>query len=288
MDLKWKIEELKEKNDSLGLTIQRTRYSVKRIKLEYAMLLERLEQRIDIDPELNYHDVLPTMEIFKEDLLINPLKRTKKNNRSNLNNLTTNFNHTTTTTKAKERDPNLPKRPTNAYLIYCEMNKSKLKENGSLDVTKDLSEAWKKLNEIDRSPYYNLYIEDKKRYDQEMEIYNSNKLKILKGKEIEPKVEEEQIDNDNSIDSTNTNTNTNNLLNDNNLKDNSIEAAEEINDSQKNSKVSNIKQQDKPVEFDDDTTGKIVTEHSTEKSETESNTTSEEQKLNDINNNIDN
>lgn len=259
MDLKRKIEELKEKNDSLGLTIQRTRYSVKRIKLEYAMLLERLEQRIDIDPELNYHNVLPTMEVFKEDLMINPLKRSKNNKRYNISTLTTNFNHTTTTTKAKERDPNLPKRPTNAYLIYCEMNKDRLKENGSLDVTKDLSESWKKLNEGDRSPYYNLYVEDKKRYDHEMEIYNSNKLKLLKEKEQRTKEQDEDI--------------TDPKPSKNVEEFNEVRDTKEINDSVTSEELdskgasSNIKEE-KDAETEDDI----------EKSETESNTASDDQK----------
>ena len=74
--------------------------------------------------------------------------------------------------KVKERDPNMPKRPTNAYLLYCEMNKERIRQNGSLDVTRDLAEGWKNLNEQDRKPYYKLYSEDRERYQMEMEVYN--------------------------------------------------------------------------------------------------------------------
>ncbi|EGA79590.1 Nhp10p [Saccharomyces cerevisiae Vin13] len=66
----------------------------------------------------------------------------------------------------------MPKRPTNAYLLYCEMNKERIRQNGSLDVTRDLAEGWKNLNEQDRKPYYKLYSEDRERYQMEMEIYN--------------------------------------------------------------------------------------------------------------------
>ncbi|CCK72509.1 Nhp10p KNAG_0K01480 [Huiozyma naganishii CBS 8797] len=149
-----KIEELKEKNEVLGLTLQRSRHSVKRLKLEYAVLLERLEQRVAINPELKADQPLPTLEDFKDELLARPFKRTK-----------------TKRQKAKERDPNLPKRPTNAYLLYCEMNKDKIRENGSLDVTKDLTEGWKGLSEEQRAPYYKLYNEDRERYHLEMEQY---------------------------------------------------------------------------------------------------------------------
>ncbi|CAI4037890.1 hypothetical protein SMKI_04G2270 [Saccharomyces mikatae IFO 1815] len=152
---KHKLEELKDQNVVLGLAIQRSRLSVKRLKLEYGVLLERLESRIELDPELNCEDPLPTLASFKQELLTKPFRKSK-----------------TKRHKVKERDPNMPKRPTNAYLLYCEMNKERIRQNGSLDVTRDLAEGWKNLNEQDRKPYYKLYSEDRERYQMEMEIYN--------------------------------------------------------------------------------------------------------------------
>lgn len=155
-DLKRKVDNLKEGNEVLALAIQRTRLSVKRLKLEYSVLLERLETRVESDPELRYQNPLPSLESFKKELLMKPLKKSKNKRQ-----------------KAKHRDPNMPKRPTNAYLIFCEMNKEKMRENGSQDVTRDLTEAWKSLSEDDRKPYYELYNEDRERYHKEMEIYSS-------------------------------------------------------------------------------------------------------------------
>lgn len=152
---KRRLEELKDQNVVLGLAIQRSRLSVKRLKLEYGVLLERLESRIELDPELNCEDPLPTLASFKQELLTKPFRKFK-----------------TKRHKVKERDPNMPKRPTNAYLLYCEMNKERIRQNGSLDVTRDLAEGWKNLNEQDRKPYYKLYSEDRERYQMEMEIYN--------------------------------------------------------------------------------------------------------------------
>ncbi|CAI4329642.1 CQS_1a_G0008590.mRNA.1.CDS.1 [Saccharomyces cerevisiae] len=152
---KRRLEELKDQNVVLGLAIQRSRLSVKRLKLEYGVLLERLESRIELDPELNCEDPLPTLASFKQELLMKPFRKSK-----------------TKRHKVKERDPNMPKRPTNAYLLYCEMNKERIRHNGSLDVTRDLAEGWKNLNEQDRKPYYKLYSEDRERYQMEMEIYN--------------------------------------------------------------------------------------------------------------------
>lgn len=154
-DLKRKIEELKESNEVVGLALQRSRLAVKRLKLEYGVLLERLEARAELDPELDTFNPLPSLETFNKELLATPLKKPK-----------------TRRQKIKDRDPNMPKRPTNAYLLFCEMNKDKVRESGSVDVTKDLTENWKNLTEQERKPYYRLYNEDRERYQAEMEVYN--------------------------------------------------------------------------------------------------------------------
>lgn len=161
----------------LALAIQRTRLSVKRLKLEYSVLLERLEARVDLDPELRYENPLPTLESFKKELLTKPLKKTKSKRQ-----------------KAKDRDPNMPKRPTNAYLLFCEMNKEKVRQQGSQDVSRDLTEAWKNLNEQDRKPYYELYSEDRERYQKEMEIYS---MKIDHAKDHD---EEDEGDENDDVD----------------------------------------------------------------------------------------
>lgn len=60
--LKRKVEELQESNQVLALAVQRTRLAVKRLRLEYGTLLERLESRVDKDPELRFEDPLPSLE----------------------------------------------------------------------------------------------------------------------------------------------------------------------------------------------------------------------------------
>ena len=179
-ELKRKVDDLREKNEVLGLAIQRSRHAVKRLKLEYGVLLERLETRIGLDPLLRFENPLPTLSAFKKELLEKPMKRAK-----------------TKRQKAKERDPNMPKRPTNAYLIYCEMNKEKVKSLGSSDVTRDLTEGWKALDEEGRAPYYKLYNEDRNRYRQEMEIYNKrNENGKVKNSDDEEEDDEEEDEED--------------------------------------------------------------------------------------------
>lgn len=174
-DLKRKVDDLKSSNDVLALAIQRTRLSVKRLKLEYSVLLERLESRVELDPELRYENPLPTLESFRNELMTKPPKKAKTKRR-----------------KTKDRDPNMPKRPTNAYLLFCEMNKEKMRKNGSQDVSKDLTEAWKTLNEHDRKPYYKLYNEDRARYQKEMEVY-SNRMGHGRNNEEEEEPEDTEV-----------------------------------------------------------------------------------------------
>lgn len=184
-DLKRSLSELQESNQVLALAVQRTRLAVKRLRLEYGTLLERLESRIDKDPELCYEDPLPSLESFRSQILEDtPKSKTKKK-------------------KGKERDPNLPKRPTNAYLLFCEMNKEKMKQSsGATDVSKALTDAWKGLDESARRPYYDLYNEDRERYQREMQAYVQSKAgdqKPLKKVEDE---DEDEVEEDDDTDGT--------------------------------------------------------------------------------------
>ncbi|OWB84841.1 hypothetical protein B5S33_g3497 [[Candida] boidinii] len=84
--------------------------------------------------------------------------------------------------KARIKDPTIPKRPTNAYLIFCEMEKEKLKKEielknpgVSVDLSRAMTDAWKKLDEESRKPYYELYERDRARYHREIEEYNFRK-----------------------------------------------------------------------------------------------------------------
>lgn len=185
-EMKRKVDELHESNQVLALAVQRTRLAVKRLRMEYGTLLERLEKRVEKDPELCYEDPLPSLEAFKSQILEDvPKSRNKKK-------------------KGKERDPNLPKRPTNAYLLFCEMNKEKMKrQSGANDVSKALTDAWKNLDETARKPYYELYNEDRERYQREMQAYTQSKNDDPKTiKKAEDEEDEEELEEDDDTDGT--------------------------------------------------------------------------------------
>ena len=82
------------------------------------------------------------------------------------------------------KDPAKPKRPTSAYLYFCEaarpklMKKMKGKKNKKVnlgDIAKQLGAMWKGLSENDKKPYVEKSLVDKERYLDEMEKYNANK-----------------------------------------------------------------------------------------------------------------
>lgn len=77
--------------------------------------------------------------------------------------------------KQPTRDPNLPKRPQNAYIIFCDMEKTNVKKeletsnNGHpVDLTKAMAEKWHTLSDLDRQKFYEIYEEDRERYAREM------------------------------------------------------------------------------------------------------------------------
>ncbi|GMG24588.1 unnamed protein product [Ambrosiozyma monospora] len=84
--------------------------------------------------------------------------------------------------KKQPKDPNLPKKPTNAYLVFCEQNKARLKTNfeinnpgSKVDMSKITSEAWNSMDKEGKKPYYEVFQKDQVRYHAEMEEYNRKK-----------------------------------------------------------------------------------------------------------------
>ncbi|EDV28269.1 uncharacterized protein TRIADDRAFT_7110, partial [Trichoplax adhaerens] len=83
----------------------------------------------------------------------------------------------------KERDPNAPKKPANAFFHFCQekrnlpqdVQKEEADSSGYHDLTKFLSNKWNSLPSADKKVYYEMYERDKKRYEEELKIYNNKK-----------------------------------------------------------------------------------------------------------------
>lgn len=81
--------------------------------------------------------------------------------------------------KPARRDPNLPKRPQNSYIIFCELEKERVKREVEeanpgqpFDLTKAMAEKWRVLTDTERQRFFQIYEDDKERYAREMVAYD--------------------------------------------------------------------------------------------------------------------
>lgn len=155
-DLKRRIQEVEEYNETTAVSIARTKRAIQRLRLERAFLLEKLEERTSVKVEDSDGTVSAPGSPVAET-------HTKEKRR-----------------KAAPRDPDLPKRPQNPYIIFCEREKERVKADldatrpgENVDLTKAMAEAWKELGSAGRKPFQALYEEDRKRYLREMAAWES-------------------------------------------------------------------------------------------------------------------
>ncbi|XP_071943826.1 uncharacterized protein [Antedon mediterranea] len=83
----------------------------------------------------------------------------------------------------KEKDPNAPKKPANAYLMFCQQARAPVQEeHQNLDkddishqeLTKELAKRWNELTTDQKQAYYDMYQKDKLRYERELQEYNAS------------------------------------------------------------------------------------------------------------------
>lgn len=215
--MKKRITEVEESNEVATLALSRSKMAIRRLRLEYAVLLERLEQRAIMIPdgntELEDMSPPPSPTILDESLNTTNAKLTRNGlskrggkKAKGVSNTTGNSGSNNSRTQ-RIRDPDLPKRPTNAYLIFCEMEKERIKHEleernpGAVtELSKSLTEAWKNLDDEKRKPYYKLYEDDRDRYQREMSVYNQKKQIEEEQKETKKSNKKQKLDNEPSID----------------------------------------------------------------------------------------
>lgn len=178
--------------------MNRTNLAIRRSRLEYAALLERLEQRAIMVPDGNNEieelSPPPSPSILDESLNTSDAKLTRNGLTRKTARKTKSgpglTNGNSSARVQRIRDPDLPKRPTNAYLIFCEVEKEKIKQDldkdscgSGTELSKALIESWKSLNDEERRPYYKLYEDDRERYQKEMSAYNQRKQMGSEGRE---------------------------------------------------------------------------------------------------------
>lgn len=80
--------------------------------------------------------------------------------------------------KAK-KDPNAPKKPSGAYIWFCNDHRAKIKGEhsnwGVAEIGKELGALWKTLDDDDKKKYFAQADKDKIRYQEALEKYNETK-----------------------------------------------------------------------------------------------------------------
>ena len=83
--------------------------------------------------------------------------------------------------KTSSQDPNLPKKPINAFLRYCQQERTTVlnqqPEMSNQELTKELAKNWNTLAADGKQEYYDSYERDKERYDRELLEMSGVKVK---------------------------------------------------------------------------------------------------------------
>ncbi|KAJ2727014.1 non-histone protein [Coemansia sp. Benny D115] len=74
-----------------------------------------------------------------------------------------------------DKDPKAPRRPANAFVLYCQVERPNIRSRGTDltygEMTKAMGAKWKLLSQSEKKKYFDLYEREMSRYQQELETY---------------------------------------------------------------------------------------------------------------------
>ncbi|KAI8803753.1 hypothetical protein BJ742DRAFT_742612 [Cladochytrium replicatum] len=201
-DLKRKVAEMEQENDALTLKLTKAKNAIQRLKLEKnycadlvnspSMLFQRYKQTLPSDAyrsdgSFSDSESRPLYgrsaagsrsedeEVYHKGQLTRAAQPPQPPPPAVLSSPNP-PPHEKKPKKAKA-DPNLPKKPANAFFVYCEMHRGEIKdEEGGFslgEATRVLGQRWKTLGKESKQKYFDLYEESKARYEREMITYNA-------------------------------------------------------------------------------------------------------------------
>lgn len=188
-----KCEQLQQANEKIVNRIQHVKKLIKRYKRERRFLTNRLDEHGD-----DYKDAqIPVM--WEEDQIHNPLRAMKSSNGK-----AHGVKHSSDIISAvsprvladmgqissskskkkveKAKDFVGPKKPANAFLLFCqhrrtavseEYFKEKHEEISNHELTRRIALEWNILKPDQKKIYFDLYEQEKEQYEREMKIYTS-------------------------------------------------------------------------------------------------------------------
>ncbi|CAG8623697.1 9187_t:CDS:2, partial [Paraglomus occultum] len=171
-ELKKKIREMEEDNEKITLKLTRAKKNIQRLRIERSFLFERLEQTQPLNDSeseqssralhVESEDDLSSVSNKEDDTGVKrgdgveqkdlveftekPLQDASQTEEGTAEEVPTGGNNKR---RRAHKDPNAPKRPRNAFLMYCQIEREQAKEEnankGFQDVTRILSQRWKDL-----------------------------------------------------------------------------------------------------------------------------------------------
>lgn len=175
LDLKKRLQETEQYNEVMVAAIERTKRMIQRARLERAVLEDQLERESGLR---EHPEKLETPLTSPPESPIVPNAKNGfglKGHGKGEDGGTTNGN---TRRRAAPRDPRLPKRPQNGYLLFCDAEKDRIRKKleeqrpgETHDLTRALADAWKAIGEEGRKPFHQAYEHNRVRYLKKMAAF---------------------------------------------------------------------------------------------------------------------
>ncbi|KAI8640392.1 high mobility group box domain-containing protein [Parasitella parasitica] len=147
-ELKKRFRQVEGENDLLQEKLHRAQKSIKRLRLERSILLERIDKA-------NRHHHKNYKQTEKNNTVTAVIKPPKK-----------------------KKDPNAPKGPGNVFFLFCRQERDKVKEEfpeeSIGDVTKLLGHKWKGLTKEEKLVYHDMFKREMDEYEEAMKTYKKS------------------------------------------------------------------------------------------------------------------
>ncbi|KAJ2118931.1 non-histone protein [Coemansia sp. RSA 720] len=181
-DLRRQLEELEEYNDTLAVKLQQAHKRLKRMKVERNILLDRFEHTRQYGKHESSDSDAPLKDTFPRhasDMDQEASRGRRKPYSSTAStpqaSISANGETAHVSRKPRGRDPNAPKRPANAFVLYCQVERPNIKSAGteltSSELTRSMGVKWRGLPKSEKQAYFDLYEREMARYQREMDTY---------------------------------------------------------------------------------------------------------------------
>ncbi|KAI9026810.1 hypothetical protein DFJ74DRAFT_661920 [Hyaloraphidium curvatum] len=157
LDLKAKSEDLEKGNDALHVKLQKAQREIYRLKVEKGFLFQKLDELIRSSEKQQAGSEEDSEEDAKEEEFRPAPKKRKAAD--------------------APAGPPAPKKPGNAFVIYCRKQRElgivpeKGGPGGLGEATTFYSKMWGALSDQEKQPYVDLFEEEKRTYQHEVERY---------------------------------------------------------------------------------------------------------------------